>query len=65
MADTNNSADIPHGEHLTFVDMVKAKFHPEVQMDESGKATYPRYEYLSQVAKQRKAEADAAKKQGS
>ncbi len=52
---------IPHAELLTFVDKIKGNAHPITDTNSmSGQTTYPRRDYLTNVANQRKAEADAA-----
>lgn len=53
---------IPKGEHLTFVDTVKAAFMPAAELDEAGRLHNPRETYLTEQAKRR---ADEAKKRGS
>lgn len=55
---------IRNGEHLTFVDTVRAQFKPLVGRDNTtGQVSYPRQEYLTEVAAQRRKEA-AAKRRG-
>jgi hypothetical protein len=52
---------IKHGEHLTFTDMLVGGFKANAAKDEvTGRDVYPREAYLTQKAKERKDEADAA-----
>lgn len=61
--DASNSG-IPNAHLLTFVDKMRGQFHPLVDRNSmSGEVTYPRREYLTNVAHQRNREAqDAARK---
>lgn len=58
MAD--DTSEIPHNQYLTWVDTMKAQFHPMVDRNHStGEVVYPRREYLTTVAAYRKEQADA------
>lgn len=61
--DDASSSGIPNAHLLTFVDKMKGQFHNLVDRNSmSGEVTYPRREYLTNVAFQRKQEADEAAK---
>jgi hypothetical protein len=54
---------IKHGEHLTFVDVLKAGFRPLHTSDElTGRVKFPREEYLTERAAARKFEYDEEQK---
>ncbi len=51
---------IPHGEHLTFVDKLRASFLPPTGNDDNtGRPTFPKEDFLTAKAKERKAAYDA------
>lgn len=62
MANNEDSdlSGVPHSEHLTFVDRLRAKVRPIVDRAETGEVTYPRREFLSDAARRNKEMADAA-----
>jgi hypothetical protein len=63
--DPNDLASrIPNGKHLTWVDVMRSKFHPEIDRDDLGKVTYPRRDFLTAAAAERKRALEAARKQG-
>lgn len=68
-ADPSDVANkIPHGEHLTWTDVMRSKFHPVVDTDEhTGATVYPRKDFLTNAAATRAAQAahDARMKSGS
>lgn len=61
-ADPSDVANkIPHGEHLTWTDVMRSKFHPVVDIDEhTGATVYPRRDFLTNAAMSRKQAADEA-----
>lgn len=66
MSNTMDTDNIPHGHLLTLVDVLKSHFHPEVATHpQTGQVTYPRKEYLSAVAAEKKRQLDEAARSGS
>lgn len=52
--------EIPHNQYLTWVDTFKAQFHPLVSRNPAtGQISYPRRDYLTEVANFRKEQAEA------
>lgn len=57
------ASKISHGEHLTWTDVLRSKFHPVVGTDEhTGQTTYPRKDFLTSAAAERKRAADMQKR---
>lgn len=56
---------IPHGEHLTWVDKLRAMSFPDVNTNENGQTAYPKTEYLKNVAAKRYQDAKDAPDSGS
>lgn len=60
--DKKNLKDqIPHGEHLTLFDTMRASFMPAVDRNEAGQAVNPKEDFLRQQALMRKKAADKSK----
>ena len=49
---------VRHGEHLTFVDQMRAALLPNAGHNEAGKPNFPKAEFLEQRAAERKQAAD-------
>lgn len=58
--DDKRTKEIPHYEHLTLVDHLRAGFKPSTERDpRTGAVTDPQRDYLTSQAAMRKAEYDA------
>lgn len=51
-------SSIPHGQHLTWTDVMRSKFHPIIDRADTGEVTYPRRDFLVNAASTRKKAAD-------